>query len=338
MLDVVPSLFGACAVALLAAAASIALCGFHLRLALARGWGQKVREDGPRSHLSKANTPSMGGVAFVAVIAISSIALAAAARTNGERMLVCGIAVAGVGLGLVGLWDDLSKITAGTSRGVPARWRILLQTAVASAAVALFEAARSGGVSVERFGFPVGLHDVSEPLAFAVRVAAIVGCANAVNFTDGVDGLAASTVALAAAGMVPVCIFAGSLQALFVAAGLAGAAAGFLVYNWHPARLFMGDVGSMTLGGTLGALAAAVGSELLLILLGGIFAIETLSVIAQVISFRLTGKRVLKMAPLHHHLELSGWSETKIVSWACVAQVVLSLLSAGVAAMVVGKP
>ncbi len=318
-------------VAALAAVTSATVCSMLIRIARVRGWGQKVRDDGPASHLSKAGTPSMGGIAFVAVAALSALAMAVAGGSKAELMLTAGLATATLGLGAIGLWDDLTKIVSGRTRGVPARWRILAQFAVAAAAVALLDAAHRAGLPFGGFRPPLGLAGVSYPLAFAVRVAAVVGCANAVNFTDGVDGLAASTVSIALAAMAAVALACGLNSAALFSAVICGAAAGFLLYNWHPAQLFMGDVGSMTLGGALGALAVAVGAELLLVVLGAIFVLETLSVIGQVVSFQLTGRRILKMAPLHHHLELSGWRETSIVLAACAVQVGLAVLSAALA-------
>jgi phospho-N-acetylmuramoyl-pentapeptide-transferase len=299
---------------------SMAACRAYLLLAERRGWGQPVRSDGPQAHLAKKGTPTMGGIAFMPV-ALGTALVGVVWRFDNGAVGVA-VLVAGLGMALIGLWDDATKVIGGKPTGVKARWRLIAQFVVATAAVALMHHADAMGTGAPSAGW-LGAWPLGTVASSAIQVLILVGCVNAVNFTDGVDGLAAGTVAIAALGL------AFSLPAL-TAAGvampvLAGACLGFLVYNRHPAKVFMGDVGSMGIGGMLAAAAVALRIEFAFLLLGAIFWLEMASVIAQVISFKLTGKRVLKMAPLHHHLELSGWSEKKIVRVAYAVQVLLSV-------------
>jgi phospho-N-acetylmuramoyl-pentapeptide-transferase len=309
----------------------------YLGLARRRRWHQPVRPDGPQTHLAKRHTPSLGGVTFllIAAVPVWQWKVKGGAPSPQGLTEVAGLLCAGLGLGLIGLWDDLAKLRQRRSRGVKARWRLAGQVAVAGLAVYFFERARSGAAAATGW---LGVGWIGAPWATWLRVAAIVGCANAVNFTDGLDGLAAGTVAIAAAGLASAGRLVGAedppLSALWA---LAGGCAGFLLFNWHPAKLFMGDVGSMFLGGLLGGSAVALRLELLLVVVGGIFVAETLSVIAQVVYFRLTGgKRLLKMCPLHHHLELSGWGEVKIVVGAYGVAVALAGLGVAVAKAMAG--
>ncbi len=261
--------------------------------------------------------------------------------TQQARSLVGGLLLAALGLGAIGLLDDVAKLLGHRSTGVKARFRLAAQIAVASGAVALIEYGWLGLGGEPNLGW-LGANWLPEPWRWVVQVAAIVGCANAVNFTDGVDGLASGTVAIAAVALAAIAVgmsavlWPATVAVAFVLAAVAGACLGFLVWNWHPARMFMGDVGSMVLGGALGAAAVALRLEILLVILGGLFVLETLSVIGQVGSFKLTGKRILRMAPLHHHLELSGWREVKIVCTAYVAQVLLATVSVVLVARVLG--
>lgn len=303
--------------------ASAGTVKLYLRMADKHGWGQPVRADGPQAHLAKRGTPTMGGVAFMPV-AVAGAAIAAAPWWW-SRPWCAGVAAAGLGMALIGFWDDATKVMGGKPQGVKARWRLLAQFVVAAVAVTVIG---EGGwfVGWASHGWLGTLPlDAYVWVTAGVRVLLIVGCVNAVNFTDGVDGLAAGVVAVAAVGLA-VCAFARGASGLVVAMPvLAGACLGFLVYNRHPAKLFMGDVGSLGIGGMLAAAAVALRIEFAFLLLGAIFWLEMASVVAQVISFKLTGKRILKMAPFHHHLELSGWSETKIVRVAYLTQGVLSV-------------
>lgn len=309
-------------------------CAVYLRLARARGWGQRVRDDGPASHLAKRGTPSMAGIVFVVGL---GVAAAAWAGTGGEELLPLTVLpfAAALVLGAVGLADDVAKLRADRTTGVRARWRLLGQAVIAGAAVAATDRIWAIYGHEPMTGY-LGVSWVVPTWAFGLRVAAIVGCANAVNFTDGLDGLAAGTVAIAAGSMAVVGLWLGVPVPALMLVLTAGLCLGFLPFNWHPAKLFMGDVGSMTLGGVLGVAAVVMRVEVLLVLVGAVFVAETLSVIAQVVSFQTTGKRVIRMAPLHHHLELCGWSEVQVVVAAYAVQAVAAGLAVALAVREVG--
>lgn len=313
---------------LAAAAISWLACRAYLGAARRRGWGQPVRSDGPQTHLAKTGTPTMGGAAFVpAILAVAAAAALAAAPATTGWSLVWPVLGAAGGMALVGLADDLSKILLGKTCGIRARWRIAAEVLLAAAVVYLIDSA--WGEAPAGTGW-LGASALGEPWAFVVRVCCIVGSANAVNFTDGVDGLAASLVFLAALALTLCSLAAAATGTSTALAACAGGCAGFLWYNRRPAKLFMGDVGSLGLGGLLGAAAVALRMEFLFVLLGAIFAWETLSVILQVASFRLTGRRLFRMSPFHHHLELCGWSENSIVLTGAVIQAVLAAATVGI--------
>ncbi|MCD6351496.1 MAG: phospho-N-acetylmuramoyl-pentapeptide-transferase [Armatimonadetes bacterium] len=302
----------------------------RLYLIVARRWkvGQTERDDGPEAHRTKAGTPTMGGLVFWLIAAVTGLVLVLPVHAN-KRLLVAGVVIGTLGLGLIGLLDDLAKVLSRQTTGIPARWRIVAQAAVAAATVGFLDHAWPFIGPPPDFRW-LGFGGLSDPVRYLLDIAVIVGAANAVNFTDGIDGLAAGTCGLALLAFSTVALCLGlhlwppaTALAIFLAV-MGGVSLGFLVWNWHPARLFMGDVGSMTLGGLLGAAAVALHVEIFLVVLGGIFVVETLSVIGQVISFQLTGKRILKMAPLHHHFELSGWSEGAISLIAYLVQMGLA--------------
>ncbi|MCX7598601.1 MAG: phospho-N-acetylmuramoyl-pentapeptide-transferase [Armatimonadetes bacterium] len=312
-----------------AAALSWLACRAYLGLARRRGLGQPVRSDGPKTHLAKTGTPTMGGAAFIpAALVVAAAATVAQKATSqaGSTGVIWPVLAASAGMALIGLADDLSKILAGKSRGIPARWRIVGEFLLAAGAVYLIDHALADAAPRT---FWLGAGELGEPWAFIVRVCCIVGSANAVNFTDGVDGLAGSLVFLAAWALAACGLAAGVREVSTALAACAGGCAGFLWFNRRPAQLFMGDVGSLGLGGLIGAAAVALRIEFLYALLGAIFAWETLSVIFQVASFRATGRRIFRMSPFHHHLELCGWSENAIVATAAAVQ-------AGLAAATVG--
>jgi phospho-N-acetylmuramoyl-pentapeptide-transferase len=287
--------------------------------------GQPIRTDGPESHLlTKKGTPTMGGVLILLAVAISTLLWADLA--NGYVWVVLFVTV---GFGLVGFGDDYLKLTKRGSKGLPGRQKLLAQIAIGTiAAVAVMRLTPqplSTGLTVPFF------KDILIQLGwffipFAVFV--MVGASNAVNLTDGLDGLAIVPVMIVAgcfaliAYLVGNAVFANYLQLHFVAgsgelavfcAALVGASLGFLWFNAPPAMVFMGDTGSLSMGGALGAVSVVAKHELVLAIVGGLFVLETVSVIVQVVSFKLTGKRVFRMAPLHHHFEKKGWQEPTIV-------------------------
>ncbi len=269
--------------------------------------GQRVRSAGPASHAVKEGTPTMGGVIIILAAAVGTMLFAEPRSTTAGWLLL-----AAVGFGLVGLLDDFLKVVMKRSLGLRARAKMAGQMLVA-AAVALY-AFNNVGTEVY-LPFAGSVWDPGPLLFFVLAIGAMVGAANAVNFTDGLDGLAAGATAVAAAVYAVIAARLGLFDAAVFAAALCGACLGFSWYNTHPAQVIMGDTGSLALGGSLGALAVLTRTELVLVIVGGLFVIETLSVVIQVAYFRLTGgKRIFKMSPLHHHFELSGWAEPKVVT------------------------
>ena len=298
-------------IALIPAAALVLVLAFGplaIRLLKRGGAGQRVRDDGPQRHLEKAGTPTMGGLLLLGAAVV--VALAAhwwTTRTISLHMVTL-LAVL-LAFGSIGAADDWMKITRGRSLGLRARHKLLLQLLVA----VLFIYALAGESAVAA---ALGEAPDAQPLhpAWAAFWAlALVATSNAVNLADGLDGLAAGICAIGAAGFAVLALKAADRETATVALALTGACIGFLAYNRHPAKVFMGDVGSLALGGALAAMAARLHQPLALIGLCFIPFIEELSVIVQVISFKTTGRRVLRMSPLHHHFELSGWSERRVV-------------------------
>jgi phospho-N-acetylmuramoyl-pentapeptide-transferase len=299
--------------------------------------GQPIRDDGPESHLlTKQGTPTMGGVLILMAIAISTLLWAD--LTNG---FVWAILFVTIGFGLIGFGDDFLKLTRRSSKGLPSRFKFLAQIAIGTAA-ALWIVYISPEQMQTHLAIPL-LKDVLLNLgwffiAFAVFV--MVGASNAVNLTDGLDGLAIVPVMIAAscfaliAWLVGNTVFSGYLQIHYVAgtgelavfcSALVGASLGFLWFNAPPAMVFMGDTGSLSCGGALGGVAVITKHELVLAIIGGLFVLETVSVIVQVASFKLTGKRIFRMAPLHHHFEKMGWAEPTIVIRFWIIAVILAL-------------
>lgn len=269
---------------------------------------QHVREDGPESHLAKAGTPSMGGLAIHAAFLVMVILLAIAVMgLDGRAVAVVLFTVAMAGVGFL---DDFKKLRRRGAYGFGARLRLVFEFLFAALLLWYLEEQAPERV-VAGLAFP-GLA-VGTWVFRIIAAIILVGAANAVNLTDGLDGLAGGLTALCAIGLAGGCWALGQSDLALVTLAMAGAAAGFLWFNAPPARVFMGDVGSIGMGALLGGVAIAARLEILLAVVGMIFLAETLSVMAQVISFRLTGRRVLRMAPLHHHFELSGWPETTIV-------------------------
>lgn len=265
--------------------------------------GQPVRDQGPARHRAKAGTPTMGGVIFL-------VPLTAAVLSAGRSPEAAVALAAALGFGFLGLLDDAVKVIARRALGLRARWKLLGQVAVglglAAAAGAL---GRGTAVALPFGGGQWELGALYAPFVILVTIAT----ANAVNITDGLDGLAGGTALVAFVALGAVALSRGPAGVAVFAFSAAAALAGFLPYNRHPARVIMGDTGSMALGAGLAAAAVLTGTELVLPLLGGIFVVEALSVIVQVTSFRLTGRRMLLMSPLHHHFELRGLSEPQIV-------------------------
>jgi len=250
----------------------------------------------------------MGGLAIIAAIAIMSVLLLLRSGASDSRIVA--VLIFGAGMALVGFIDDYVKLRRRGAYGFPARYRVVLELLL-SAGLAAYLLSSPAHRVIAGLTLPFPLAWMWAWPVFAVLV--LFGTTNAVNLTDGLDGLAAGLVATCGVCLGLACGTLGEPELEFLSFAVAGAAAGFLWFNANPARIFMGDVGSTALGGLLGAIAVAARLEIFLALVGFIFVVEALSVIGQVVSFRTTGRRILKMAPLHHHLELSGWPEQTIV-------------------------
>ncbi len=302
--------------------------------------GQQVRDDGPQTHLTKKGTPTMGGILIIAAVAAS--VLLWSDLTNRYVWVVLFATLAFGGIGFI---DDYRKVVKKRSKGLSAKEKFGLQIA-ASLLIGLFLYYYSGDPDSAHLTVPFFKRLFIDLGWFYVpfSVVVIVGSSNAVNLTDGLDGLAAGLVGIAAtanavlvyiggnkilADYLKIQYIAGSGELAVVCAALLGASLGFLWYNAHPAEVFMGDVGSLSLGGALGALAVVTKHELILIVVGGIFVVEALSVMLQVASFKLTGKRIFKMAPIHHHFEEIGWPESKVIIRFWIVGIILALVSLG---------
>lgn len=267
--------------------------------------GQAVRQDGPRSHLTKSGTPTMGGILFLLGLTAASLALAPASP------LILSALVLTWGYALIGFVDDGLKVVLRRPLGLYARQKLGGQIflGLAAGVAAVLWLGRGSAVHVPLVGLTMELGWAYPLLAALLMVATT----NAVNLTDGLDGLAAGVTIWVALAYGLIAAAVGQREMAIFAFALAGGCLGFLAYNFHPAKVFMGDTGSLALGAAVGFLAIITRTELVLPLLGGVYVIEALSVIMQVASFRLTGKRLLRMSPLHHHFELLGWSETRVV-------------------------
>jgi len=320
------------------AAVTAILLAFALGPALIR-WlekrqlGQPVRTDGPETHRVKEGTPTMGGLLILLAMLLPVLLWADVA--NPFVWMAVGSTA---GFGLIGLWDDLLKTSQKSSRGLPPRAKLAGQLALAGVVGGLLYATDFPTTLTVPFVKEAGLDLGWGFIPFTMVV--LVGSANAVNLTDGLDGLAIGSTGIAMATFtlitygagnaviarylgIPFVIGAGEL-AIFGAAGV-GACLGFLWFNAHPAEVFMGDVGSMALGGAIGTVAVICKQELLLVVAGGLFVLEAVSVILQVGSFRLRKRRIFRMAPIHHHFEMGGWAETKVVTRFWILAILCSL-------------
>ena len=281
-------------------------------------FGQYVRDDGPATHLAKAGTPTMGGVIFIIPLAVASLFFA------GDSVNAMAALVITIGFGAIGFVDDFLKVVLKRPLGLKARYKlggqVLLSVFLAVAAV--YFLGRGTTVRIPFTGAHVDFGSLYIPFVMLV----LVSSTNAVNLTDGLDGLAAGITLFVSAAYVFISLYFQQPDMAVFAAALLGGCLGFLVFNLHPAKIFMGDTGSLALGGAIATLAVLTSTELSFIIIGGVFVIETLSVILQVLSFRLRGTRLFRMAPLHHHFELSGWSEGKVVYFFWAAGALCALL------------
>ena len=306
-------------------------------LRLKQGKGQPIRDDGPQSHLAKRGTPTMGGLMILSGFLFSILLWAN--LSNGYVWIVLGVTLS---FGAIGFYDDYLKVTKRTSSGFSGKVRLLLELLIAGVAtygIMVLAGDEHGGALAVPFFKDVLLY--LGPLYIVLGVLVIAGAGNAVNLTDGLDGLAIVPVMIAAATFGLIAYLSGNIkfatylqihhvqgagELAIICGALIGAGLGFLWFNAPPAMIFMGDTGSLALGGALGAIAVATKHEIVLAIVGGLFVLETLSVIIQVASYKLTGKRVFRMAPLHHHFEQKGWAEATVVVRFWIISVVLALV------------
>jgi phospho-N-acetylmuramoyl-pentapeptide-transferase len=324
--------------ALTALAISLAVGPWMIRKLTTRQIGQRVRDDGPKSHLPKAGTPTMGGALILVAIGASTVLWAD--LTNRFVLITLAVTLA---FGLIGFWDDYLKLVVGNSRGLIARYKYFWQTVAGlGCAFALLYTQKSPAETALYVPF---FKTVMIPLSAATYIAltyfVVVGTSNAVNLTDGLDGLAIMPAVLVGgalgvfayatgntvfSGYLGIPFIEGTGEILVFCSTLVGAGLGFLWFNTYPAQVFMGDIGALALGAALGVVAVIVRQEIVLFVMGGVFVMETVSVMLQVASFKLTGKRIFRMAPIHHHFELKGWAEPKVIVRFWIISVILVLV------------
>lgn len=302
--------------------------------------GQSIRDDGPKSHLSKSGTPTMGGVLILFSIIVTTVLWSDLANR-----FVLAVLFVTFGFGLVGWIDDYRKVVEKNSKGLPARWKYFWQSVLGlTVSVVLFSTAKVPADTTLYFPF---LKNVAIQLSFFYVILAyfmIVGFSNAVNLTDGLDGLAIMPTVMigAALGLIAylvgntnfsnylhIAYIPGAGELVVFCGAIVGAGLGFLWFNTYPAQVFMGDVGALALGAALGVVAVIVRHEIVFIIMSGVFVMETVSVILQVASFKLTGRRIFRMAPIHHHFELKGWPEPRVIVrfWIITVMLVLAGLA-----------
>jgi phospho-N-acetylmuramoyl-pentapeptide-transferase len=331
--------FRTAAASLTALALSLLMGPWLIRILREFQVGQVIRHEGPATHRTKAGTPTMGGLLILVSAVVPTLLWA-----DLTNVYIWIAVVATAAFGGVGFADDYLKITRHSHHGLIPRYKMGAQVAAALLVGLVLMLLAAKGLYSTRLIFPFFKWLIPDLgwLYVPFTIIVLVGASNAVNLTDGLDGLAISTFAIVAAAFTALAYVTGHrvlaeylLLVRFAPAGeltifcgaLVGASLGFLWYNSYPAEIFMGDVGSLALGGALGTVAILIKQELLLPIVGGVFVAEALSVIIQVASFRLTGQRVFKMAPLHHHFELVGWSEPKVITRFVIVGIIFALLS-----------
>ena len=302
-------------------------------LRVRQGKGQPIREDGPQTHLAKVGTPTMGGLMILTSLVVSMLLW-----MDPRNPFVWACLAVTVGFGIIGFLDDFDKVTKRSHKGVSGKVRLLLEFVVAGVAAWIIVDQVSTNLYVP---FLSGRAVPLGPFYYLFAATVIVGFGNAVNLTDGLDGLATMPVVIAAGAFTLICYLVGRVDyseylgipyvegagelAIFCA-GIMGAGLAFLWFNAPPAAVFMGDTGSLALGGALGAIAVASHHEIVLLIIGGLFVLETASVIIQVFWFKRTGKRIFRMAPIHHHFEQLGWKESTVVIRFWIIAIVLAVL------------
>ncbi len=322
---------------LTALAIALMIGPFMIRSLVLRQIGQKVRDDGPESHFSKAGTPTMGGALILVAIAASTLLWG-----DLSNRYVWIVLIVTLGFGTIGWIDDYKKIMHGNSRGLIARHKYFWQSMIAiSVAIYLFLTSESTLQTQLLIPF---MKDTMLDLGFAYIVLTylvIVGSSNAVNLTDGLDGLAILPTVMVAGALGVFAYLTGNVnfaeyldipyvkgagELVIICGTFVGAGLGFLWFNTYPAQVFMGDVGALALGAGLGIIAVLVRQEIILFIMGGVFVMETISVVIQVASYKLTGRRIFKMAPIHHHFELKGWPEPRVIVRFWIITVILVLV------------
>lgn len=280
-------------------------------------FGQNIREDGPQSHLKKSGTPTMGGIMFIITIVITTLVIAP--KINGT--LIAALFTT-VGFGMIGFIDDVLKIKRKRNLGLRAYQKLMAQIFL-SFFLAYF--------AYKNVGTLIHIPFTNKFVDFGIWyipfiMFVTVATTNGVNLTDGLDGLASGVTLIVSVFFAVVAYSLGNSDLSIFCGALVGSLLGFLKYNSYPAEIFMGDTGSLALGGAIAAIAVLLKMPFIIVIVGAIYVAEALSVVIQVISFKLTGKRVFKMAPLHHHFEQLGWHETKIVSWFCIFTAIFCLI------------
>jgi len=316
---------------------SLLLGPYMIRKLSVKQIGQTVRNDGPESHLVKAGTPTMGGALILAAITISTVLWA-----DLESRFIWTALLTTLAFGMVGWVDDYKKLISKDPKGLASRWKYFWQSVIGLAtAIYLFKSAQSDVeiTLIIPFFKNIAINMGLFYILFTYFV--IVGTSNAVNFTDGLDGLAILPTILVAGALgvfayltghvnfseyLSIPYVPGTGELIIFCGAIAGAGLGFLWFNTYPAQVFMGDVGALALGAALGTVAVIVRQEFVLFIMGGVFVVETVSVILQVVSFKLTGKRIFNMAPLHHHYELKGWPEPRVIVRFWIISVILVLI------------
>jgi phospho-N-acetylmuramoyl-pentapeptide-transferase len=308
------------------------------------GIGQQIREDGPETHFSKSGTPTMGGLVILCAVMVPVLLLC-----DLTNYYIWTVVIISTSFGLIGLVDDMMKVRDRSTKGVPGKVRILLEFGIAGAVVVALIMFFNFDTHLSMPFLKMGLFNLDLGILYVVfAMVVIVGTANAVNLTDGLDGLAIGPTIVSSGTFMILAYGAGTIIAGFniaeylkiphiagveelavVCGALMGAGIGFLWYNAYPAEIFMGDVGSLSIGGALGTLAVLTKMEVLSVIINGLFFAEAVSVIVQVVSFQTTGKRVFRMAPLHHHFEKKGWAESKVIVRFWIISGLLALAALG---------